>query len=76
MKLPIQSQPVLRNISTARISYGSSMVHPQEGCKTILERFRDCKETYSNRDDRPGLIGCRLGATVFCAANPDLCEPC
>jgi hypothetical protein len=32
MKLPIQAQPILRNISTARISYGSSMVHPQWSC--------------------------------------------
>jgi hypothetical protein len=31
MKLPIQAQPILRNISKARIS-GSSMIHPQWGC--------------------------------------------
>jgi hypothetical protein len=41
MKLPIQSQPILRNISAGRTSYASSMVHPQE-CVPPWVALREC----------------------------------
>ena len=72
MYCPIQSQPVLRNISTARISYGRSMVHPQF-CITLGDRIKSCWE-FAKLDPpvRPP-IGCIAGEHITCRMFPDQC---
>ena len=72
MKLPIQSQPVLRNISTARISYGSSMVHPQ-GCVPLWERNALCPRGGRTIESQIERLSCRLGNSIFCTSNPAAC---
>ncbi len=77
MKLPIQSQPVLRNVSTARISLGSSMVHPQRECRSRATRLvEDCDcnlGRFAETEDRIRCISCRLGTNIFCDTNHAAC---
>jgi hypothetical protein len=75
MKLPIQSQPILRNVSTARINYYSSMIHPQESCdKSLVGRWKACRETFWRKEDKPALNACRMAEAAACAWDPASCE--
>ena len=75
MKLPIQAQPVFRNISTARISYGSLMIHPQE-CVPPWVALREC-DWLKGRD--PNSMGayysCRNAVLSKCDGQCCLYSP-
>lgn len=69
MKLPIQAQPILRKVSTQRISYGSSMVHPQQVfCIPLSERLASC-----DWGDKTDMRFCRLDQIYQCALYPASC---
>jgi hypothetical protein len=71
MRIPIQSQPIMRKVSTRRINDGTALVYPS--CIPLKERLEDCEDWAGRCSVQDGCRGCKLGVSLYCLANPAAC---